>query len=117
MRSIASQHREDAKSHPHESLVSRYQSEGDDLEEMDYPDPGPNPEEIALKGEEEDPIDAIQAQFAADYEAQLLIEGWCDGLRGKPLRELTGLDQAALDYKAKLIRRRIKALYPQGWTT
>lgn len=62
-------------------------------------------------------LDEIHAQFEDDKEATLVLMGWAEGLRGKALREETGLDQAALDYAAKRIRAGARKLYPDGWTT
>lgn len=59
----------------------------------------------------------IHAHFEDDEEATLVLMGWAEGLRGKALREETGLDQAALDYAAKRIRAVARKLYPEGWTT
>jgi hypothetical protein len=61
-------------------------------------------------------VEAIISLFDGDEKAQLVIMGWADGCRGAALREATGLDQAAIDYAAKRIRKTMKALYPNGWT-
>lgn len=60
-------------------------------------------------------IGEIHAHFEDDEEAVLVLMGWSDGLRGKELREATGLDQAGLDYAIKRIRTRMRKLYPDGW--
>jgi DNA-directed RNA polymerase specialized sigma24 family protein len=54
--------------------------------------------------------------FDGDEKAQLVLMAWADGYRGKDLREVTGLDQAAVDYAAKRIRGKMRKLYPNGWT-
>lgn len=59
----------------------------------------------------------IRAHLENDEEAMLVLMGWDEGLRGKALREATGLDQAGLDYAAKRIRAIARKLYPDGWTT
>jgi len=59
----------------------------------------------------------IHAHFEDDEEATLVLMGWAEELRGKALREATGLDQAALDYAAKRIRAGARKLYPDGWMT
>lgn len=59
----------------------------------------------------------IHRQFEDDEEATLVLMGWAEGLRGKELREATGLDQADLDYTIKRIRARARKLYPDGWMT
>jgi hypothetical protein len=59
----------------------------------------------------------IHAHFENDDEARLVLMGWADGLRGKALREATGLDQAGLDYAIKRIRTGARKLYPDGWMT
>jgi len=48
--------------------------------------------------------------FADDYQAQLIVEGMMDGLRGKELQELAGLTGAEFQTKYKKVSRRIDAL-------
>jgi DNA-directed RNA polymerase specialized sigma24 family protein len=59
----------------------------------------------------------IHAHFENADEATLVLMGWAEGLRGKALREATGLDQGGLDYAIKRIRVGARKLYPEGWTT
>jgi hypothetical protein len=61
-------------------------------------------------------VDDIFTLFDGDEEAQYLILGWSDGKRGVELREATGLDQAGCDRVAKRIRKKMRSLYPNGWT-
>ncbi|MDR3529298.1 MAG: hypothetical protein P4L90_01890 [Rhodopila sp.] len=48
--------------------------------------------------------------FADDYQAQLIVEGMMDGMRGKELQELAGLSGAEFPTKYKKVSRRIDAL-------
>ena len=75
----------------------------------------PTPEESLIEKEEAAAVQAIYGEFEDDQEAQLVLMGWAEELRGAALREATGLDQAGLDYAAKRIRKRLRKLYPQGW--
>jgi DNA-directed RNA polymerase specialized sigma24 family protein len=50
-----------------------------------------------------------------DYDAQLCLEGWAEGMKGQALRDLIGVDQRKLDYIAKKIRRVAWRLFPAGW--
>jgi hypothetical protein len=75
------------------------------------------PEEHLIEQQAADTVSTIHDGFADDPEAQLVLMGWADGLRGKALREATDLDQAALDYAGKRIRNRMRKLYPNGWTS
>jgi hypothetical protein len=59
----------------------------------------------------------IYAHLENDEEATLVVMGWAEELRGKALRDETGLDQAGLDYAAKRIRAVARQLYPDGWKT
>jgi hypothetical protein len=59
----------------------------------------------------------IYAHLENDGEATLVVMGWAEELRGKALRDETGLDQAGLDYAAKRIRTVARKLYPDGWKT
>ena len=61
-------------------------------------------------------VDDIFTLFDGDEEAQYLILGWSDGKRGVELREATGLNQAGCDRVAKRIRKKMRSLYPNGWT-
>ena len=62
-----------------------------------------------------DTVEDIYELFGSDEEAQYLILGWADGLRGAELRNFTGLDQAGVERIAKRIRKRMRSLYPDGW--
>jgi DNA-directed RNA polymerase specialized sigma24 family protein len=75
----------------------------------------PVPDEGVMQSDRKAAVEAISAALADDEEAQLVLLGWADGLRGKPLRDLVGCDQAALDYVIKRVRRKAMILYPDGW--
>jgi DNA-directed RNA polymerase specialized sigma24 family protein len=74
-----------------------------------------SPEEHMIEQQAADTVKQIHDLFPEDTEAQLVIMGWADGLRGRELREATGLDQAALDYAGKRIRAQMRKQYPNGW--
>ena len=74
-----------------------------------------DPEQILIEQESEDTVSAIQGCFDGDEQAQMLVLGWSEGCRGKELRELVGVDQAALDYVIKRVRRAMLKRYPHGW--
>lgn len=74
----------------------------------------PDPEQILIE-QESDTVSAIQGCFDGDEQAEMLVLGWSDGYRGKDLRELVGVDQAALDYVIKRVRREMLKRYPHGW--
>lgn len=75
----------------------------------------PSPEEELIAKQDADAVQKIYGHFEDDGEAGLVLLGWAEGLRGKALREATGLDQAGLDYAIKRIRIRMRKLYPKGW--
>lgn len=50
----------------------------------------------------------IVAMFDDDIEAQAIVEGLLDNMRGEELRALTGLNETAYESKRRLIRRRIE---------
>lgn len=74
----------------------------------------PSPEDHAVAASV---LQEIYGHLENDEEATLVVMGWAVGLRGKALRDETGLDQAALDYAAKRIRAVARKLYPNGWKT
>lgn len=102
MKSIASHEREKRK--------ARQRDETEDLIE----DSALSPEEQLIAHEKEITCEDIFGHFDDDEEAQLVLLGWSDDLRGKALREATGLDQAGLDYAIKRIRRKMNKVYPNG---
>jgi len=81
--------------------------------------PVPSPEDDAIAVEDdaiaETVLQEIYHHFEDDEEATMVLMGWADGLRGVKLREVTGLDQAAVDYAAKRVRAGARKLRPDGW--
>lgn len=75
------------------------------------------PEDILMAKQEAAAVQAIYSCFDDDSEAQLVLMGLEDGLRGAALREAAGLDQGQLDYAIRRIRTRMRKEYPQGWIT
>jgi len=113
MKSIASHARERRHRSPSLAAVPRH---GRAIEgPPDCASDGLNPEEHLLEKEAAGTVETIHGLFEDDGEAQLVVLGWAEGLRGKPLRNSAGLDQAGLDYAGKRIRKRMKTLYPDGW--
>lgn len=74
----------------------------------------PSPEDVVVAASM---LRDIRVRLENDEEAMLVLMGWDEGLRGKLLREATGLDQAGLDYAIKRIRAVARKLYPDGRTT
>jgi DNA-directed RNA polymerase specialized sigma24 family protein len=72
------------------------------------------PDVSVVQSDRKAAIEAISASLAGDEEAQLVLLGWSDSLRGKPLRDLVGCDQAGLDYAIKRVRQKAMILYPDG---
>lgn len=60
-------------------------------------------------------MDDILALFEDDAEATAVLRGLNEDLKGKGLRERTGLDQGRLDYAKKRIKKVLLARYPNGW--
>jgi len=98
----------------------RETADGGASQEMDGAQPAfsaaaATPEQILLDRESEDTVAAIHDCFDGDEEAQMVVLGWSEGYRGAELREFVGVDQAALDYAIKRIRRTMTKRYPDGW--
>jgi hypothetical protein len=112
MRSISSherekRHREITDGSPHETP--------DKAMPVVFASAPPTPESILLD-RVSDIVGGILSCFDGDEEAQMVILGLSGGRRGKELREFVGVDQAALDYALKRIRRVMIKRYPNGWT-
>lgn len=60
-------------------------------------------------------VGKITAALDGDYEAQLCLTGWSEGLKGEELHEFCGVEQKEFDYLAKRVRRVAKRLFPEGW--
>lgn len=80
--------------------------------------PSPSPEQELIEGQEaaEDALrlskwrQELLDLFVDDYQAQLIVEGMMDGLRGRALQELVGLTGVEFATKYKKVSRRIEAL-------
>jgi hypothetical protein len=85
---------------------------------IDFAAPFPSPEQQLIEREDASDDAALLAKwrqelldaFADDYEAQLIVEGMMEGLRGKALQELAGLTGEQFPTKYKKVTRRIDAL-------
>jgi DNA-directed RNA polymerase specialized sigma24 family protein len=108
MRSIASHDRKQRR---------RMESVGAAALDADPTATVPSPEDQLMQKRDTAAVQAIHGCFNDDSEAQLVILGWQDGLRGAELREATGLDQGQLDYAIRRIRTRMRKAYPEGWMT
>ena len=111
MRSIASHHREKRRREP---------ADGGAAQEAQGARPvfstvTSDPEQMLIERESEDTVGAIHDCFEGDEQAQMVVLGWSEGYRGKELRDFVGVDQAALDYAIKRIRRSMTKRYPNGW--
>ena len=86
---------------------------------FDIKDERPNSEESIIESQDEERAAEVLADlrtlFTVDEQAQLVLLGWDDGMKGKALREFVGVDQAELDYIIKRIRRVAAKHYPKGW--
>lgn len=76
-----------------------------------------SPEEELMEKQDAAILAGIISSFSDDEEAQLVLMGTQDGLKGTALREATGLAQGQIDYAFRRIRLKIRKSYPQGWRT
>jgi DNA-directed RNA polymerase specialized sigma24 family protein len=111
MRSIS--HHDRAQRRRTKTLVG----EGSTDSNAGSPATGPSPEDDLMEKQEAAAVQAIHRVFDDDPEAQLILMGWQDELRGAALRDATGLDQGQIDYASKRIRTKMKKTYPNGWLT
>jgi DNA-directed RNA polymerase specialized sigma24 family protein len=100
----------------HERTQRRHESLSGDAD-ADPTTTTPSPEDDLMQKQDAAAVQAIHGCFDDDPDAQLVLMGWQDGLRGAELREATGLDQGKLDYTIRRIRTRMTKAYPKGWTT
>jgi hypothetical protein len=54
---------------------------------------------------------AIFNEFKDDQIANIILEGWMDGITGEALRSKTGLDKTPFASKCRAVRRRLTALF------
>jgi DNA-directed RNA polymerase specialized sigma24 family protein len=111
MRSIASHHREERRREPADGGAAQEAREARPV----FSATASDPEQMLIERESEDMVGAIQDCFEGDEQAQMVVLGWSEGYRGKELRDFVGVDQAALDYAIKRIRRTMTKRYPNGW--
>jgi len=120
MRSRINNHRKKCR----RSIIKTHASSGDFIENRTPPivELFPSAETILAERDESEKktpdaviINQIHDALDDDYEAQLLLEGWADGMKGEALRDLIGVDQRKLDYLAKKTRRLAMRLFPEGW--
>ena len=115
MRSIANGELQKIKHRPQLIPIANH---GGDDSGVDPTDPALNPEQRIGSAEEVAIVKAsLLSLFKDDENAQLILEGMMDGMKGEELRELLKLDETAYQSKRKLIRRRINRKFPGGWTT
>jgi DNA-directed RNA polymerase specialized sigma24 family protein len=98
-------------------LVSLNMAETIDASVVDPAAAARSPEDDLVQKQSADAVQAIYAAFSDDPEAQLVLMGWTEELRGAALREATGLDQGQLDYAIRRIRTRMRKLYNEGMLT
>jgi DNA-directed RNA polymerase specialized sigma24 family protein len=111
MRSIASHHREKRRREPADGGAAQEAQEARPV----FSAAASDPEQTLIERESEDTVGAIHGCFEGDEQAQMVVLGWSEGYRGKELRDFVGVDQAALDYAIKRIRRTMTKRYPNGW--
>jgi DNA-directed RNA polymerase specialized sigma24 family protein len=102
MRSIASHDRKQRR---------RLESVGVAARDADPSAMAPSPEDDLMQKQDAAAAQAIDDCFNDDPEAQLVLLGWRDGLRGAELREATSLNQRQLDYAIRRIRARMRKAY------
>jgi DNA-directed RNA polymerase specialized sigma24 family protein len=111
MRSIASHHREKRRREPADGGAAQEAQEARPV----FSTVTSDPEQMLIERESEDTVVAIHDCFEGDEQAQMVVLGWSEGYRGKELRDFVGVDQTALDYAIKRIRRTMTKRYPNGW--
>lgn len=72
---------------------------------------GPSPErEVASLIDDGAVLTKVQAMIAGDDELELLVEGICDGMKGRELEELLGIDSKRLAAVQRRLRRTLAEL-------
>jgi DNA-directed RNA polymerase specialized sigma24 family protein len=83
---------------------------------LDAADPRIGPEEQILRREDiAEMKNRVLALFEDDISAQTLVEGQFDGMEGKELKKLVGLNDKEYATKRRFIRRTIDKAFPDGW--
>lgn len=112
MRSIASHDRDQRR---RESSLEELQLVGTAGSNQAVESSVPSPEDDLVHKQDDAAVQSIYRCFEDDPEAQLVLLGWQEDLRGSALREATGLEQGQLDYAIRRIRTRMRRAYPKGW--
>jgi DNA-directed RNA polymerase specialized sigma24 family protein len=114
MRSIASDARKALRRHP-ELRAEPLMVDGGLA--FDPADERLNAEEQSLAEERAESVRKVILElFQDDPVAQVLVEGIMEEMGGEELRLLTDLGKTGFASKRRLIRRRIDAAYPDGWS-
>ena len=81
----------------------------------DLPDPAPSPERMLASARDDgEVLAAISGLIEDDEQLQLLVEGICDGMLGRELEELLGVDTKRLAAIRKRLSRRLQSAFPKG---
>lgn len=114
MRSMASSERTKAKEEPIMESMSSTLDAGPAV--LEPPSESRNVEEMRLAREDaEGRLQALEALFLDDDDAQLVLMGDVDEMSADEIRALGGWDEQAYATIRRRIRRKIAARYPQGW--
>jgi DNA-directed RNA polymerase specialized sigma24 family protein len=109
MRSLTSQELEARRAGTRPELVAEY----DDQARSVWGE-AVSPEHAVLSRIDDGAVfQEVDAAIADDEQLQFLIEGLCDGMRGKALEEFVGVDTKGLAAARKKLQRRLAARFPE----
>jgi DNA-directed RNA polymerase specialized sigma24 family protein len=111
MRSISHHDREQRRRT--KSLVGEASTDGDAVS----PAISPSPEDDLMEKQSAAAVQAMHQIFDDDPDAQIVLLGMQDELRGAALRDATGLEQGQVDYAIRRIRKKMRKIYPEGRPT
>ena len=114
MKSLASAAYKKLKAAPEQEPVTAEAEGGARNERLATTDPGPE-EQLLSKDEANKMVNALDALFADDQEAQLVIAGLCQDMTREEIQAECQLSDTAYETIRRRIRRAIDRQYPKGW--
>jgi DNA-directed RNA polymerase specialized sigma24 family protein len=114
MRSLACAAHKKSQANPTEEALARSSEEEDLSGTIVSSDPGPE-EQVLSKDDVNRFVNELDALFADDPDAQLVLAGLCQEMTREEIQADCELSDTAYETIRKRIRRKLDKHYPKGW--